>query len=290
MHDAHCPETRRPRTYPSATWHAPEAAPPAADQDIAHALAVAARLDRFTIKELAEALALPTHSARYLVQRLERLGTVAAVGERRRHGRRGRTERIYRAVGSEAAQPLSASRPVSAKTINNSLIVLRVSLGHAVEDGLIARNPAASAAGARERIKVAVEQPDMDFLRLSEIPQYLDACSSDYRPLAEVLIACGLRISEALQLSWAHVDFDNSVLLVTGSRKPGQGSVEVRGGTKGDRFRGVGFGPRVKGPLRDLRARQAEHGVGESAARMVFVGADGEPLDRRTISRVDHHD
>lgn len=113
----------------------------------------------------------------------------------------------------------------------------------------------------------------MDFLRLSEIPQYLDACSSDYRPLAEVLIACGLRISEALQLSWAQVDFDNSVLLVTGSRKLDQGSVEVRGGTKGDRFRGVEFVPRVKGLLRDLRARQAEHGIGEPAARMVFVGA-----------------
>jgi integrase len=137
------------------------------------------------------------------------------------------------------------SGAIGAKTINNSLIVLRVALGHALDDGLIARNPAASTGGARERIKVAVQQPTMDFLRLSEIPVYLEACSVTYRPLAELLIACGLRMSEALELTWSHVDFEGAVLLVTASRKPGRGPADVSGSTKGDRFRGVEFGPRI---------------------------------------------
>lgn len=168
-------------------------------------------------------MSLPPHRARHLVDRLEGEGLIARVGERRRAGRRGRAEIVCRVFG-RGGRGRSSSRVqlIGAKTINNSLIPLRVALGHAVEDGLIARNPAASPPGARERIKVAAEQPEIDFLRLSEIPRYLEACASEYRPLAEILIACGLRISEAIQLTWAEVDFAASVLLVTGSRKSGR--------------------------------------------------------------------
>jgi integrase len=135
---------------------------------------------------------------------------------------------------------------------------------------------------------VAAEQPTMDFLRLSEIPHYLDACSAEYRPLGEVLIAFGLRISEALELTWTQVDLEGSALFVTGSRKLGRRSGEVSGGTKGDRFRGVEFGPRIERTLRDLRARQGEHGAADPRARPVFLGADGQRLDRRKISRGEH--
>jgi integrase len=38
--------------------------------------------------------------------------------------------------------------------------------------------------------------------RRSEIPLYLAACSDLYRPVAELLIATGMRISEALGLRW----------------------------------------------------------------------------------------
>jgi hypothetical protein len=101
------------------------------------------------------------------------MGMIAQAGEQRRPGQRGRAERVYRVVGRTTDQPgIEERRPISAKTINNSLIVLRVARGHALEDGLIATNPAASTAGARERIKVATEQPSMDFLRRSEIPGY----------------------------------------------------------------------------------------------------------------------
>jgi len=252
-------------------------------------LAVAERLGSFSVNELSRAMSLPPHRVRHLVDRLEREGLIARVGERRPAGRRGRAEIVYRVFGRAARERSSSHvRLIGAKTINNSLIPLRVALGHAVEDGLIARNPAASAPGARERIKVAAEQPEIDFLRLSEIPRYLDACASEYRPLAEILIACGLRISEAIQLTWADVDFAGSVLLVTGSRKSGRGAGEVRGGTKGDRFRGVEFGPRIEGILGDLRARQTEHAAADHTRRPVFATAEGRHLDRRELSRGPH--
>lgn len=252
-------------------------------------LAVARQLGTFTVKDLSHALELMPSRGRHVLERLEREGLVSRHGERLPGGRRGRSERLYRVFGSAAESELPERRRlIGAKTINNSLIPLRVAMGHAVEDGLIARNPAASEPGARERIKVSVDQPEMDFLRLAEIPLYLEACSTEYRPLAKVLIACGLRISEALALAWADVDFDGSVLLVTASRKAGPGARERRGSTKGDRFRGVEFGPRIQRTLRDLRARQSEHGAADPARRSVFTASDGGRLDRRELSRGPH--
>jgi integrase len=97
---------------------------------------------------------------------------------------------------------LVARGEVSAKTINNSLAVLRVFFAHLEEDGDVVRNPARSSAGGRERIKLPAAHREMDYLRPDEIPRYLDACDDLYRPLAEALIATGVRISEALALTW----------------------------------------------------------------------------------------
>lgn len=114
---------------------------------------------------------------------------------------------------------LVSAKKVSVKTINNSLIVLRLFLGHLVDDGVIARNPAASRPGVRERIKLPPVHREMDYLRREEIPRYLDACIDWYRPLAEVLIACGMRISEALALVWDDVDWQSGTLRVLRSAK-----------------------------------------------------------------------
>jgi integrase len=246
-----------------------------------------ARLEEFTTPEPAEAIGEGTEVVGGLLRLLAAEGSVARVGWRSlsRRGHRSRP-RVYR-VTEAAAQPARtrARRAISPKTINNSLIPLRIALAHAVEDGLIARNPAASAPGARQRIKIAEDHREMDFLRLAEVPRYLEACSETYRPRAEILIATGLRISEALDLVWSDVDFDGSAILVMGARKRGRGSGETSGSTKGDRFRAVEFGPRQEAVLRDLRARQSEHGAVDSTARPIFSGASGAPLNRSDVSR-----
>jgi hypothetical protein len=66
---------------------------------------------------------------------------------------------------------------VGPKTINNALTVFSVCMGMAADDGLIAANPCL-------RVKhLPVATREMDFLRLEEIPRYLDACPTYYRPL-----------------------------------------------------------------------------------------------------------
>ena len=247
----------------------------------------ARQLGDFTVPELAHALAIPDGSARDLAKKLVREGTVDARGEEVPRERPGRRYRVYR-YSEESAASAAVSRRISNKTINNSLVVLRLALGHAEEDGLIARNPAATRPGARDRIRLPEEHREMDFLRLHEIPRYLDACEPWYRPLAEVLIACGLRISEALSINWPHIDTDGRRFLVLASQKRRGDGGEARGSTKGDRFRGVEFGPRILRILLEVRARQEEHGWGDPTIGPVFLGEAGSALDRHQVSQGAH--
>jgi integrase len=163
---------------------------------------------------------------------------------------------------------------LSAKTINNAFGVLVTCLNHAVERGAITGNPALRVT------RLPDEHREMDYLRLDEIPRYLEACADYYRPLAEVLIATGLRISEAVALRWSDVDFERQIILVQRSRKKGG-----LGSTKGDRSRQVSIGPRLVEVLMDLRARVSEAATADSTHNLVFRGPRGGELNRSDVSR-----
>src|ERR1019366_7684463 len=127
-----------------------------------------------------------------------------------------------------------AAEEVAAKTVNNTLGTLVVCLNAAVEDGLIATNPAMRV----ERFPAA--HIERENLRLREIPLYLDSCADVYRPLAELLIGTGMRISEALPLRVGDVELEPTGGLVTVYRSHKR---EAIGSTKSDRFRSVEIGP-----------------------------------------------
>jgi len=178
---------------------------------------------------------------------------------------------------------LTRSGEYAPKTINNALVALVACLNDATRKGKLPRNPAAGVQ------RLPARHSERPYLRVTDIPRYLNACPASYRPLAELLIATGMRISEALALSWNDVDFDNSAIRVLRSAKrTGVGS------TKGDRYRSVDFGPRIATVLRDLKARQEEHGdVGQE--RPVFPGpgrwestSPAARMDRNTVSRSWH--
>lgn len=185
---------------------------------------------------------------------------------------------------------------LAAKTVNNALGTLVVCLNSAVDDSLLSVNPA---------IRVQRLPPahiERDYLRLDEIPRYLDGCSGIYRPLAELLIASGLRISEALALRVSDLELEQTggTIVVYRSRKLG-----TVGSTKSDRFRAVEIGPGLRDVLRDQLARRAELAAGDGAPALVFVmpirtvkrsrgrwksAGVGQSLDRNTVSRDWHKD
>jgi integrase len=181
------------------------------------------------------------------------------------------------------------------KTANNALSCLSTCMKDAVALGKIPSNPCDHVAHLPER------HIERDWLRRHEIPLYLDACSLVYRPLAELLIGTGMRISEALALRWDDIDFANKVIRVYRQRTADGGDDH----TKSRRFRAVSVGDRLLGLLRDVQARQSEHEASDSTRAYVFVmpvrrrknepgrwdtGEPSKPMDRNTVSRDWHKD
>jgi integrase len=178
---------------------------------------------------------------------------------------------------------------LSAKTINNTLGTLVVALNAALEDELIVANPALRVP------RLPPAHVEREYLRLGEIPVYLDSCSALYLPLAELLIGSGLRISEALALHVGDLELEDSggVIVVYRSRKR-----DGVGSTKSDRFRSVEIGRSLSQVLGEQLARRGESSNGGQRDALVFVmparvrkrdrghwdGA-GQPIDRTTVSR-----
>jgi integrase len=177
------------------------------------------------------------------------------------------------------------------KTINNTLGTLVVCLNAAVKDKLIVTNP------ALEVPKLPPAHIERDYLRLQEIPVYLDSCSEVYRPLAELLIGSGLRISEALGLQIGDLELEESggVIVVYRSRKKGK-----VGSTKSDRFRSVEIGRGLSEVLQEQVARRRPMEGGDRLVALLYVmpvrvhkhdhgrwegDGDGKALDRTTVSR-----
>ncbi len=185
------------------------------------------------------------------------------------------------------------------KTVNNALGTLVVCLNAAVKDRVIAANPAT---GVERLPRAHVER---HYLRLQEIPAYLDACLDVYRPLAEVLIHAGLRISEAIALQIGDLELEDTggVIVVYRSQKKTHRPGTTNGSTKGDKFRSVEIGPHLSRVLKDQVARREETGRGDRHDAPVFVmpvrrrkvdrgrwagAGDPAPLDRNTVSREWH--
>jgi integrase len=114
--------------------------------------------------------------------------------------------------------------------------------------------PRNACAGVRA---LPVEKTELDYLRLDEIPAYLDGCASYYVLLARFLIGTGARISEALGLRFGDIDVDACVVRIHRQRDRDGDAAKP---TKGKRFRGVQIGPELSAALahdRDHRAATA---------------------------------
>jgi integrase len=186
-----------------------------------------------------------------------------------------------------AMAELVEDEEIKPKTVNNALIALVACFSWAVETKRLPSNP------ALKTKRLPVEDIESDFLRLEEIGPYLDGCSDVYRPLAVLLIATGMRISEALGLRWNDIDWDGGKIRVYRQRI----SASATGPTKSRKFRGVEAGPDLLDTLRSLQARQSEFVEGDLTRAPVFISNVGRwdsqglgPMDRNTVSRDWHHD
>jgi integrase len=156
--------------------------------------------------------------------------------------------------------------------VRRSLSALSAVLRHGVRDlGAVRRNPVRELErGDRPSGK---RKSEPRYLSLSEVEALLGKLGDEYRPVAAALFYGGLRVSEALALTWADVDFANATLTVRGTKTEASSA-------------GIPLLPPLADHLRAHRERHAEKGFERIRPdALVFQSASGRPQDRRNALR-----
>ena len=98
-------------------------------------------------------------------------------------------------------------------TVNSTIRVLRATLNHAIEDGLLDLAPKLRLLkGANVRKWVLLPEQE---------EKYLEACTEPLRTVATIILDAGLRPDEAFRLPWEHIRFVDSkraVIVVPGTK------------------------------------------------------------------------
>ena len=164
-------------------------------------------------------------------------------------------------------------------TIRGDLVALSRVLAYAERSGWIAANPVRKL-DASERPRVA--RATQRVLERDEMTTLLEHAGSIYRPLIAVGLFAGLRVSEALGLTWGDIDLDGSRLRVRYQLGRDGGKAGGRVATKTDQaVRDVVLMPTLAKLLAEHKLATRHNGPTD----YVFAGATGEPLNHRTVSR-----
>jgi integrase len=176
---------------------------------------------------------------------------------------------------------------LSPRSIRNVVLPVRLALASACDDGLIKSNPAAGlklrpALGHGPRQDQVRALNDEEFEHLVKA---LDQTTAQMRLLVEFLLQTGLRIGEAVALTWADILVVEKRVSVTARiYKDGWGEPKSEFG-----IRKVPLSPLMLERLKEQR-RRCRKGGGGGDHQPVFVGADGDHLDyyaaRRTFRSV----
>ncbi|WP_456371190.1 phage integrase [Thermodesulfatator atlanticus] len=139
-------------------------------------------------------------------------------------------------------------------TINREIALVRHMLSRAVEWGFIEQNPLQGLSQLPEnnddKWKYLTEE---DFLQLEK------AINPHYRDFLVFLTYTGLRLGDALRVTWKDVDLDGEVILIRGSR------------TKS----GKAFGVPIHSKVKEILVKRAEN-AGKNEEERIFRHSDSE--------------
>lgn len=163
-------------------------------------------------------------------------------------------------------------------------VVLRSALARAVEQQLLARNPA----DAFNKRLPKVERKKIATLTVEQSGRLLDSIwhMHIYWPVLLALVT-GMRRGEILALRWKNVDLDRGMLRVTESLEQTKAGIRFKA-PKTDRTRAITLPAFAVAELRRLKRQQAEAllrlGVRQSGEALVCCREDGEPKQPRSLT------
>jgi integrase len=97
--------------------------------------------------------------------------------------------------------------PLSAKTINNNLVVLHRIFGDAVDDARIEKTPV-----IYKKQKLPYNVPEKDHFTVAEMNHFLEHVIPAYKPFFITAWHTGLRIGELIGLKWIDIDWQKKVI------------------------------------------------------------------------------
>ncbi len=169
------------------------------------------------------------------------------------------------AVGSEQRPPASAA------TLQRKAACLRSFYRHLRREAMISHDPTADLRGPRKVAKLPAVLSRDEVGRLLGAPHGTAPGALRDRALLEVLYACGLRASEAVELQLEDVNLDDELLRARG---------------KGSKERLVPIGREAVSALRAYLSRSRPVLVGLRAERHVFVNRRGGGLSRQGLYKI----
>jgi integrase len=173
---------------------------------------------------------------------------------------------------------------LSARTRRHIHRILRSALARAVEQQLLARNPADVLA----RHLPKVERREMVTLTAKQAAQLLNAIKAKriYWPVL-IALATGMRRGEILALRWKNIDLDRGVTRIVESVEQTKASLRFKA-PKTEKARAVILPSFVVEELCRLKRQQAEEllalGVRQSGETLACGRPDGDPMPPRSLT------
>lgn len=167
---------------------------------------------------------------------------------------------------------------LSPRSVEQAHTVLHAALAQAARWGLVGRNPAASVAPPRP------QRHEMRTLTVDQLLQLFEHTRGHRLHALWVLLATsGLRLGEALGLTWEDVDFDNGRLVVRRAlrRQRGAGLVLAEPKTAKSR-RTVHLASAATEALREHRRQQAQLELASERwleSGLIFTSLNGGPME-----------
>jgi integrase len=162
--------------------------------------------------------------------------------------------------------------------------ILKAALSRAVEQQVLARNPA----DAFKKRLPKVERRDLVTLSAGQSVRLLEAIKHTrvYWP-ALIALMTGMRRGEVLGLRWKNVDLERATLRVVESIEQAKSGLRFKA-PKTEKARAITLPAFALDELRRLKAQQAEEllmlGIRQNGQTLVCGQADGKPLQPRSLT------